>query len=165
MPKDSIKKTRVLVPAITAALVVMAAPLLLPAALAAPTLHEQDCTVDDANLFCEFDVSGLGGAETAEGTLTGDASVTTGCINRGDNEPSGLERETVDVVESAEVNVEGGRATFTLSTDFDAEELRDCPSRQMTETIVCAEFTGLKLEVDPSSGPSRTFNIPDEGDC
>jgi hypothetical protein len=165
MPKDNVKKTQVLVLAITAALVLMATPMLLPAAFAAPRLHAQDCDVVNNNLVCEFDVSGLGGAETATATLTGDATITTGCVNRGGNEPSGLERETVDVLETQTVNVEGGRATFEFETDFDPAELRDCPSRNMTPVIVCAEFTNLELEVVPSSGPSRTFDIPDEGSC
>jgi hypothetical protein len=158
-------KTRVLVASITAALVLMATPMLLPAAFAAPTLHREDCTTVDDNLRCRFVVSGLGGAETATATLTGDATITTGCVNRGGNEPSGLERETVDVLETSTVNVKGGKATFTFQTDFDAEELRDCPSRNMTPVIVCAEFTNLQLEVVPSSGPSRTFNIADVSSC
>lgn len=160
------KKTRVLVPAITAALVLMATPMLLQGALAAPTLKSEECTTTaDDNLRCRFNVSGLGGAETATATLTGDATITTGCVNRGGNEPSGLEGETVDVLETSTVNVQGGRATFTFETDFDAAELRDCPSRNMTPVIVCAEFTNLELEVVPSSGPSRTFNIADVSSC
>lgn len=166
MPKGNVKKTQVLVPAITAALVLMATPMLLPAAFAAPTLHREECTTTaDDNLRCRFNVSGLGGAETATATLTGDATITTGCVNRGGNEPSGLQEETVDVLETSTVNVKGGRATFTFETDFDAAELRDCPSRNMTPVIVCAEFTNLELEVVPSSGPSRTFNIADQSSC
>jgi hypothetical protein len=166
MLKDSVKKTRMLVPAITAALVVMAAPMLLPAALAAPNIRSQNCEVDDGNLECRINVSGLGGATTATATLTGDADITTGCLNRGGNEPSGLERETQDVLETSTVNVQGGRATFTFATDFDADELRDCPSeRNMTPVIVCGTFTNLELEVVPNSGPSGEFDIPDESDC
>jgi hypothetical protein len=96
---------------------------------------------------------------------TGDATITTGCLNRGGNEPSGLESTTEDVLETSTVNVEGGRAIFTFETDFAAEELRDCPSANMTPVIVCATFTDLQLEVDPNAGPSRTFDLPDESSC
>jgi hypothetical protein len=35
----------------------------------------------------------------------------------------------------------------------------------MTPVVVCAEFTGLEVEVVPNSGPSRTFDLPDESTC
>jgi hypothetical protein len=161
---ESIKKIGIPTATIGAA-IMMLAPVLLQGAFAAPTIHAGECNVVNNNLVCAFDVSGLGGATTATATLTGDASITTGCVNKGGNEPSGLERSTPSVLETSTVNVEGGRATFTFSTSFSAEDLRDCPSRNMTPVIVCAEFTNLQLEVDPNAGPTRTFNLPDEGAC
>jgi hypothetical protein len=165
MSESMTKKTGLTTATIAAAIMLMAAPMLLQVAFAAPKIHAGDCRVEGNNLVCEFDVSGLGGATTATATLTGTATITTGCVNRGGNEPSGLERETVDVLETSTVNVEGGRATFEFATDFDAEELRDCPSRHMTPVIVCAEFTDLELTVVPNKGPSRTFDLPDESSC
>ena len=161
---ESIRKIGIPTATIGAA-IMMLAPVLLQGAFAAPTIHAQECNVVNNNLVCDFDVSGLGGAETATGTLTGDASITTGCVNRGGNEPSGLERTSNPVLEQATVNVEGGRATFHFETSFSAEDLRDCPSANMTPVIVCATFTDLQLEVDPNAGPTRTFNLPDEGAC
>jgi hypothetical protein len=161
---ESIKKIGVPSATIGAAIMLMA-PMLLQGALAAPTLKSGECTTVDDNLVCDLNVSGLGGATKATGTLTGDATITTGCLNKGGNEPSGLQRSTEDVVETSTVNVAGGRATFHFATDFTAEELRDCPSAQMTPVIVCAEFTNLQLTVVPNSGPSRTFDLPDESSC
>lgn len=157
MPKDNLNKTRVLVPAITAALVVMAAPLLLPAAFAAPTLHGGlNCELVGDDLRCTGDISGLGGAETALATLEATAEVTTGCVNQGGNEPRGLERESIVVSDTQELNVEAGRATFDITLEADATE-RECPSANMDPIVVCVSFSGISLEVDPSSGPSRTF--------
>jgi hypothetical protein len=157
---NTLSKKQLLTPGIAAALMMVAAPMFVPAAFAAPTLHGGECNATDtstsATLECNLDVSGLGGATTATATLSGDATITTGCLNKGGNEPSGLERTNEDVVASDTVNVEGGRATFDLS---------QCPSRNMTPVVVCAEFTGLQLEVVPNSGPSRTFNLPDESTC
>jgi hypothetical protein len=165
MPIDNrISKKQVLAPGIAAALMMVMAPVLLPAAFAAPTIHGGECGPSGDNLVCDFDISGLGGAETATGTLTGTATVTTGCVNRGGNEPSGLEEDTFPVLEETTVNVEGGRADFHFSTDFSAED-RDCPSANMTPVIVCATFTELVLTVDPSSGPTRAFPQPDETTC
>jgi hypothetical protein len=161
MPIDSTtSKRQVIAPAITAALVLMGAPILLQGAFAAPTLHGGlNCTFDEVTntLNCQGDVSGLGGAETATATLSATAEVTTGCINRGaqGTEPQGLERESTSVSDTQELNVESGRATFDI--DLSADLNRDCPDG-MTPTLVCVTFSGITLLVDPSSGPSRTFN-------
>ena len=76
------------VPAATATIVsalMLMAPMLLQAAQSTPTVHGPiNCTVTSANaLECILNVSGLGGATTATATLTADATVTTGCNNRG----------------------------------------------------------------------------------
>jgi hypothetical protein len=147
---------------ITVALMLMS-PMLLQTALAAPTVHGPiNCSVTSANaLQCTFNVSGLGGATTATATLTADATVTTGCINRGaaETQPSGLERTTTTVTQTQTVNVEGGRATFNIVASLpSASELRDCPDG-MTPVIVCATYTDVSIEVVPNSGPSRTFPV------
>jgi hypothetical protein len=167
MPKgNTISKKRILAPGIAAALLIVMVPMLLPAAFAAPRVHGPiDCTEDTNEVTCTADVSGLGGATTAEGTLTGTATVETGCINRGSQgqQPSGLDRESTTESETQEVNVEGGRATFdiTLSANTD----RDCPDG-MTVVITCVEFSSLSLEVVTNSGQSRTFPISGTfGEC
>jgi hypothetical protein len=165
---NTLSKKQLLAPGIAAALLMVTAPMLLPAAFAAPRLHGPiDCTFNDSTntLNCQGDVSGLGGATTAQFTLAGTATVETGCINRGaqGQQPSGLDRETTDVSQTEDVNVEGGRASFdiTLSADTD----RDCPDG-MTVVITCVEFSDVSLEVVPNSGPSRTFPVSGTfGEC
>jgi hypothetical protein len=57
---------------------------------AAPSLKSSSCTEFGQNqLRCTADVSGLGGATTATGTLTAQANIVTGCVNKGGNEPQG----------------------------------------------------------------------------
>jgi hypothetical protein len=138
--------------------------LLAPmAAFAAPKLHSPiQCEIVGENqLQCVVDVSGLGGATTADAILTATATVTTGCVTpSGSNEPQGLQRSTTTVTDFQTVNVEGGRATFTLTTDeLNADELRDCPSANMTPVIVCVTFSNISIQVVPNSGPSKTFNV------
>lgn len=145
------------------AAILMMAPMLLQGALAAPTVHGPiNCSVTDQNaLECKFNVSGLGGATTATATLKATATVTTGCITpSGSNEPQGLQRTTTTVTQTQTVNVEGGRANFDIVASLgSASDLRDCPSHNMTPTIVCASFTGVSIAVVPNSGPSRTFPV------
>jgi hypothetical protein len=170
MPKgNTINKKQLVAPAIAAAVVLMLGPMFLTGAEARPQLHAPiDCNIVGENqLECVADVSGLGGAETATAFLTANARVTTGCTTpSGSNEPRGLQRTTTSVSDQQTVNVEGGRAVFTLKTDpLDAEELRDCPSANMTPTIVCVTFSDISIRVEPSSGPSRTFGGGTESNC
>jgi hypothetical protein len=133
------------------------------AASAAPRLHGPfNCeVVGEDQLHCTANVSGLGGATTARGILSADVVVITGCVTPSEsNEPRGLQRTTTTVTEEVTVNVEGGRATFDITTDeLDAEDLRDCPSANMTPVIVCATYSVIELRVIPNSGPSRTFEF------
>src|SRR5919197_6420649 len=89
-------------------------------ALAAPTLHGPfTCQIVGQNqLQCTANVSGLGGATTATGTLAATATVITGCINQGaaGTQPQGLQRTTTTVTATQTVNVQGGRATFDITT-------------------------------------------------
>jgi hypothetical protein len=158
MPIDSTtSKRQVIAPAITAALVLMGAPMLLQGAFAAPTLHGGlNCEPAGNDLNCSGDVSGLGGATTAEATLTATATVETGCINRGaaEQQPSGLDRETTTVSDTQQLNVEGGRATFDITLTADTD--RDCPDG-MQVVITSVTWSEISLKVVPNSGPSRTF--------
>jgi hypothetical protein len=155
-----LKKVGIPSATIGAALLLMG-PMLLQGALAAPTLHGPfTCSIVGENqLHCTANVSGLGGATTATGTLTATAVVTTGCINRGaaGTQPSGLERTTRTVTETQTVNVEGGRASFDITTDpLIAASLRTCPDG-MTPVVVCVTYSNIQFTVVPNSGPSRTF--------
>jgi hypothetical protein len=159
---ESIKKIGIPSGTIGVAIMLMA-PMLLQGAFAAPKVHGPiDCSVTSANaLECKFNVSGLGGATTATATLSADATVTTGCINRGaaETQPSGLQRTTTTVTETQTVNVESGRASFDIVASLpSASQLRTCPDG-MTPVIVCATFTNVSIEVVPNSGPSKTFPV------
>jgi hypothetical protein len=162
MPKgNTLSKKQLLAPGIAAALMMVATPMLLPAAFAAPTLHSPiDCSLDGNNLNCTADVSGLGGARTAQGTLTATVTTETGCINRGahDQQPSGLDRETSKESNTQRVNVDGGRATFDITLSPDTN--RNCPDG-MQVVVTCVTYTDISLTVKPNSGPSRTFDGPD----
>ena len=144
------------------AAILLVAPMLLQGAFAAPTLHGPiACSVTSANaLECKLNVSGLGQATTATATLTATATVTTGCATpSASNQPQGLQRTAITVTDTQTVNVEGGRATFDLTTQpLNAEELRTCPDG-MTPTIVCVTFSNISIAVVPNSGPSRTFPV------
>jgi hypothetical protein len=134
---------------------------LVTSVFAAPTLHGPiTCTIISQNrLQCTLNVSGLGGATKATAKLTTTATVTTGCINQGENEPRGLQRSTTTQTATQTVNVEGGRATFTLTTQpLSASALRHCPDH-MTPTIVCVTFSNISIQVIPNSGQSRTFPV------
>jgi hypothetical protein len=149
--------------AAAATMLFMAPVLLVQGAFAAPTLQGPiTCSIVEKNqLRCTADISGLGGAKTATATLTATATATTGCAtpSSGSNQPQGLQRTAITVTDTQTVNVEGGRATFDLTTrPLNAEELRTCPDG-MTPTIVCVTFSNISIAVVPNSGPSRTFNV------
>ena len=155
------------IPTITAAMLTAAAMFastsLMAPVFAAPTLHGGiSCAVNEKNqLECTLNVSGLAGATTATATMSGTATVVTGCINRGatDTQPQGLQRTTTTVSQTQTVNVESGRAFLDiLTTPLNASELGTCPD-QMTPVIVCVTFADVSIAVVPNSGPSRTFPV------
>jgi hypothetical protein len=130
-------------------------------ALAAPMLHGPfTCRIVGANqLQCIANVSGLGGATTATGTLTATATVITGCINQGSvgTQPSGLQRTTTTVTQTQTVNVQGGRALFDITTQpLNAASLRTCPDN-MTPVVVCVTYSNIQLMVTTNSGQTGSF--------
>ena len=169
MPKsNSLSKKQVVAPAIVAALALMMAPMLTQGAFAAPKLHGPvSCSsFGDNQLRCTLEVSGLGGAETATAHLESKVTVVTGCINQGENEPQGLKRSTTTGTADQTVNVQGGKAVFTLTTDpLNAENLRNCPSDNMTPTITCVSFGTSTIDVTTSSGQKGTFTGNSVGSC
>ena len=60
--------------------------------------------VGDNDLRCTADVSGLGGATTAEGTLKDTVQVITGCFTPESNEPRGIQRIIRTISDTAEVS-------------------------------------------------------------
>jgi hypothetical protein len=185
MPKVNLKKTRVLVPAITAVLVLMmAGPAMMSTGAFAidPTrttrdggLHfvrgSPDLEANDGSLTVTGEVAGAGTG--GEAILTATASVTTGCLTNepsgnpggGQNEPQGQREQESTVTGSATFETDNGRGTFTVTTDevtiddFDA----DCPSGNMTPVIVGDDvsFTNIKLTIEAQTG-TITATFPDQ---
>ena len=161
MPKgNTISKKQVVAPAIAAVLVVMASTTLMSGAAYAQTITRDGglhfvgtptATTEGNELTVTFEVAGAG--RTATATLTGDAIVTQGCVNRGGGEPRGLQ-ETTDPFEVTDTfqtrqgrsGVQELEATATGDPDF------ECPSRNMRETIVGVEFTNVVLTVTSQTG-------------
>jgi len=179
MPKGNLKKTRVLVPAVTAALVVMMTGTMLSTTAFAQELidattdrglkfvNDPVVTVnkdgDTASLSASGEVSGAGTGGTA--TLSSTAEVTVGCIVPGasENEPQGLQTEDEDVVGEATLDVtRNGRGTFDFTTDtVGIPSDFDCPSRNMEETLVSVLFTDITLTVTTDEGKSITATFTD----
>ena len=145
-------------------IMLMATPMLLfQGALAAPTLRGPiTCTIIGATqLNCMLNVLGLSGAKFATAILTATATVGTTCTTPSGSNENGFQTSTTTVSTNKTVNVQGGKATFDLTTPpLNAEQLRTCQSANMTPTIVCITFSNISIEVVPNSGPSKTFSVP-----
>jgi hypothetical protein len=166
--QNHLRKTAILAPAVTAALVLMAPMVLSTGAFAInPTTTTRDgglhfvgspqltvSKTDGATLTATGEVAGAGqGAGTA--TLAADVDATVGCINRGGGDPSGQERvrETVTATAPFEPTRQG-RGTFTVTTeaitidDFDFT----CPDG-MTEVLVGSiTFSNIVLTISAQTG-------------
>jgi hypothetical protein len=113
-----------------------------------------------AFLTATGEVCGAGRAATA--TLSATAVVTVGCITpSGSNEPRGLRTTTTTVTGSEAFETRQGRGTFSVDTnavglpsDF------DCPSHNMTETVVSVSFTDITLTITSQTG-TITATFPD----
>jgi hypothetical protein len=94
-----------------------------------------------------------GAGRTATAVLTADATVTTGCINRGskDQQPSGLQRTTTTVTGSQTFQTRSGRGTFDVVTDAVGTAGRTCPDR-MQPVLVSATFTNILLTITSQTG-------------
>jgi hypothetical protein len=176
MPKgNTISKKQVIAPAITAALVLMMSPAMLstPAAFAVePTsttrdggLHfvgDPDLQRDDGTLTATGEVAGAGTRATA--TLEATASATLGCVNRGGNEPSGLQEVDTTTSGSETFNTRSGRGSFEVTTDEVTASDFDfsCPSRNMREVVVGdITFTDITLTITSQTG-TITATFPDQ---
>src|SRR5215218_8369569 len=107
-------------------------------------------TSTQAFLTASGEVAGAG--TTATATLSANATVTTGCINRGskDQQPSGLQQTTTTVSGTTTFNTRQGRGTFTVSTVPITLD-RTCPD-QMVPVLVSVVFTDVTLTVTSQTG-------------
>ncbi len=87
-------------------------------------------------------VAGLGNVTEATFTLSGSASATYGCFNKGGNHPSATNKEgPTDVSATGTFPVRNGSTTASLTIFLPASTL-SCPSGQHTE-LMSGEITGL----------------------
>jgi hypothetical protein len=168
MPKDNLKKTRVLVPAITAALVVMMAGPMLSTSVfaAAPTggdfrdrgfqfRGQPDVTCDPETGVCTATGEVSGAGTGGEATLSVTVGATVGCLTNeprgnpggGQNEPQGQRDVATTETASETFETDAGRGEFSVDTDpVTIEDLIEdsdfeCPSANMTPVLVDDEFT------------------------
>ena len=113
---------------------------------------QPSCTPTDGTIVCTGEVAGAG--RTATATVEATATVTQGCINKGENEPRGLQETTTTVTGSETFNTRSGRGTFSVETDPITSPTGDftCPSRNMRPTLVDVEFTDITLTVTSQTG-------------
>ena len=114
-------------------------------------------TANSAFLTSTGEVAGAG--PTATATLSGNANVTTGCINRGskDQQPSGLQTTSQSVLGSQTIHTRSGRGTFNVSTNPVGTAGRTCPD-QMVPVLVGVTFTDVTLTVTSQTG-TITYNF------
>jgi hypothetical protein len=105
--------------------------------------------VTSASLTCAGEVTGAG--TTATATCSATANVTQGCVNRGGNEPSGLQQTTQTVTGSDTFNTRQGRGTFSVDTD-EVTTTITCPSRNMQAVLLSVEFTNITVSVTSQTG-------------
>jgi hypothetical protein len=103
-----------------------------------------------------------GAGTTATATLSATAVVTVGCITpSGSNEPKGLQTTTTTVTGSETFETRQGRGTFTVSTNaVGVPSTFECPSANMTETLVSVTFTNITLTITSQTG-TITATFPD----
>jgi hypothetical protein len=162
MPKDSINKTRVLVPAITAALVLLMAPAMLSTGAFAQNPHlvgristDSDISGDTATISVSGKIAGLGSEETVVFLTADSVTVETECDNpgRGAN-PPGQDATFEDPTgERENITPRNGQVTFRdveLSVTVTAEQA-DCPP-SMDAVITSATFENVVLHVEQPAG-------------
>jgi hypothetical protein len=117
-------------------------------------------TATSAFLTATGEVAGAG--PTATATLSSTAEFTAGCLNRGGNEPRGLQEVTSTVLGSTTFQTRSGRGTFTVqSSDVTIPESFSCPPGQAEEVIVGPiTFTDITLTITSQTG-TITATFPD----
>ena len=167
---NSIKRKAIPIATMVMAIVMMGPAVLSTAFAVPPTNVERtgglhfvgtpDVTrTADNRLVVTGEVAGAG--RTATATLTGDAIVTQGCVNRGGNEPRGLQTTTEDIAVTDTFNTRQGRGTFDLQFEATGDPNFECPSRNMQEVVVDVAFTNLVLTVTSQTGTIVT-ELPDQ---
>lgn len=118
--------------------------------------------VTSASLSATGEVAGAGTG--GEATLTSTAVVTEGCVNKGGNEPKGLQEDTTTVTGSETFTTKKGRGTFDVTTDAITTPSEDfsCPSANMTPVLVSVDFTDITLTITTNEGKEITATFADQ---
>jgi hypothetical protein len=109
-------------------------------------------TTTEAFLTSSGEVCGAG--TTATATLSGTAVYTTGCINRGskDQQPSGLQRQSTNVLGSTTFRTRSGRGTFNVESSHVRATDRTCPDRMTPVFVGPVTFENVTLTVTSQTG-------------
>jgi hypothetical protein len=159
MPKGNniLSKKQVVVPAITAALVLMMTPT-MAFAQNPHFIGRPNCDVTSSGaLECSGRVAGLGNADEVEGFLRADVVAVFGCDNPGPGVhiPPGQDTDTQTVTGDAEIlDVRNGQVRFNL--DIAAPEPSEdfsCPNPRWNEVLVSAEYTNVELVLGDETLP------------
>src|SRR5215217_6950746 len=112
-----------------------------------------------AFLTATGEVCGAGTQATA--TLSATAVVTVGCVTpSGSNEPKGLQTATTTVTGSVAFDTRQGRGTFTVSTNaVGVPSTFDCPSHNMTETLVSVRSRTSRSPLRAKPARSRQLSL------
>jgi hypothetical protein len=158
MPKDNAKsKKQLIVPAITAALVLTLAPT-MAFAQNPHFIGQPDCEVDnDGNLDCSGRLAGLGNVEGVDANLVADVTATFACDNPGPGVhiPPGQPTDAQEVEGDTEtLPVRNGQARFSLSIDApEPSEGFECPNERWTVVLEDVEYSNVRVEVDGETLP------------
>lgn len=107
-------------------------------------------TTQSAFLTCAGEVAGAGTSATA--TCSATAVVTRGCVNKGGNEPRGLQQSFQTTTGSLTFQTRSGRGTFSVNTTPVTAAPFECPSANMTPVLVSVTFTDITLTVTSQTG-------------
>jgi hypothetical protein len=115
------------------------------------------CVVNETtnSITCRGEVAGAGTSEAA--TVTSTATITSGCLNEGSNDPKDLET-TTQVTASEPFTTD--RGTFTVSTQPITGPAQGftCPSPNMIPVLVDVTFSDITLTITAQIGTlTETF--------
>jgi hypothetical protein len=95
-----------------------------------------------------FKAAGLGSNQSIDYSLnTGPWSLTLGCLNKGGNEPQGLETYTASGASSSGTLTSGknGQITATVSAGGASGLGFTCPSKKMSVVLVSASYSNVSF--------------------
>jgi len=107
-------------------------------------------TSQSAFLTCAGEVAGAGTSATA--VCSANVVVTRGCVNKGGNEPRGLQQSFETTTGSQTFETRSGRGSFLVTTTAVTAAPFTCPSANMTPVLVSVLFTDITLTVTSQTG-------------